>query len=424
MSLIGFDSEGVVAKKRRVTVLFPKDGQDIPERVLREDGTLILDGHSGEVQDRVSLQIERSNGTAASSQHFRVTWKRNAGVDVTPLKGQLAQGFNVFVEKKQGNDNIRSRFIDTPLGSFFHSGKFDNSVLDEFLPKSFNDLLFNYSSSHDIDLYVKDNTVEVNIYHNLSETEHLNVDDSESGIVKTEAGFFHVDTQDDVDISLSGLRCTFEMGSGKLNKCQKTLLFYKPIHLDKSSNVNVTINVLEPINLHPVIQIDLSSFRPIHNCEYYAYLNLPKQLFVDKFQSSPVFLFGEQDLELPEYKLSGYGSTSLFTLKPGELNDIPLHSRYIKPEADASEYFVASFAPHVFYACDGNQGLEKGNPFYQNDLRYDSFFTPDTKFYHLNSTSLAVSIPKLNSDNNLSIHIITLSVVVLSFLYLIRRLFK
>lgn len=414
MSVQTIQSESFIEEKRRITVLLDRDGRSVEEKVVNRDGVITIPNQSGHVQDRAVLFVPQ---LASRPDFIHISWKRNAEADITPIKSYIPYGFNIFTN----SSGSIAKFIDTPVGKVYYSDTFEDNALSKWFPPEFVDQLLRYSEDNDLDITVTRGRVEVNRYYELTDDNLFPLNGTES--VKTEAGIFQVDTEDDTDTSLSGLRCTWHTGSGAINKCQRTLFFYNQIYADKSSLSEVSLTLSEPVNLHPVVQIDLTSKRPIHNCEYYAYFNLPKYFFIDQFQSIPTLLFGEHDLELPEYKLSGFGSISLFTLQPGSINEVTLHSRYIKPTNDGSAFFEAAFTPQVFYACDTSIELTKRSPFYTGKIGYEHFFTDNTKFYYLNSTKMTINLPKLDSSDNLCIQLFTLGLVLFSVLYLIRKLF-
>lgn len=412
-------------KKRRITVVLEKhSGWD--GSVSNENDMVLIENENGAVQDRKMLSVPNALKNQLGGGEVRITWKRAASIDFSAIKPQLSSGLTVYMQK--GNENRLSNgpayhssidcFIETPLNFMWHSETWDGNMLSKWLtPEIISEL--NYSE-HDYDINIAD-FIRIDEYYNFNDTFNLNVS-GEVG-VKTEMGIFSVDTMDANDINMSGVRCTWDVDDATLDKCAKTFLFLHPFHVNGSTG-STSIYINEPAGLHPSLTVDLRNYSDVKGCSYFAYFLLPKDLFVDQFQSEPIFLFGEHDLELPEYAVKGWGSVAMFELQPGSLNDINLHSRYVAPNSEGGSAVSVLFTPHVFLACDtGNEQLIE-TPFYSKIQGYESFFTPDTKFYHLNSTCLSVDIPKLDSGNKFIIEFGTLSVVIMSILFLMKRLFK
>ncbi|CDO92690.1 unnamed protein product [Kluyveromyces dobzhanskii CBS 2104] len=403
----------LLLEKRRITVLFHNDEQALESKILNAGGILTLKNENGHVQDRLTFALPP---TTARPSYVHITWNRKAEAGITPIKNHIPFGLNIFTNT---TDTIPG-FIDTPLGKIYYNDKFNESVLSDWLPSHFFDQLHLYSENNNLDVTVTEDRVILNRYYELKDDNPFPVNGTD--LVKTEAGIFQVDTDDEDDSGLTGVRCVWDTGSGDLRKCQKTLFYLKQIHVDRSLPGSVPLSLLEPVNLHPTVSIDLRSQRAKHGCEYYVFFNLPKYLFIDQFQSSPTFLFGEHDLELPEYKLSGFGSISLFTLKPGMENNITLNSRYVKPAESGSGYFETTFAPQVFCACDTPLDLTYRSPFYTEKTGYERYFTDNTRYYFLNSTQLSIKIPQLDSSDNPHIQLVTMGLIIISVLYLFKKL--
>lgn len=416
------DLEVDLSSKKRITVLL-EDDSNWKNSILNNGTHITVSNETGVIQERQVFQFSAAvNAPFPHDLEVRVTWKSLDGIDSSPIKPQLSRGLHIFASQSvQELPYVDyDGFIESPLGKIWYSEEMNTTMLEKWLPSSVLNML-DYGNA-DFDVYISDE-LELNRYYNLSPADRLSITGKPG--TKTETGIFHVDTQDDVDINLSGIRCNWDAESGALDKCQKTFLFYHPSHVHGPSTSNVTITLAAPVGLHPTVKIDLASYTSLEQCQFYTYLTLPRHLFIDEFQSNPIFVFGEHDLELPEYKVrSAFGSVSLYPLTPGKVNEIIVHSRYVEPDSNHDKYSSVTFTPHVFYACDTHDEALAESPFYSRRLGYESFFTADTRFYHLNSTTLKVEIPKLDSSNNFVIQLSTAFVLFLSALYLIRRIFK
>ncbi|KAL8971836.1 MAG: hypothetical protein Q9183_000863, partial [Haloplaca sp. 2 TL-2023] len=103
-------------------------------------------------------------------------------------------------------------------------------------------------------------------------------------------------------------------------------------------------------------------------------------------------LYGETDLEAPDWTIGKWGSILLMELAPPSKNanvqekpwhaDIPLHLRYLPPSAGGMTEIEVPW-PVVFWACPVDEGMVlDGNPFESKGLGYDAMFDKQTVFYH------------------------------------------
>lgn len=224
------------------------------------------------------------------------------------------------------------------------------------------------------------------------------------------------------DIVLAGVRAVFEdkadpevqVNGKNPDFLQKTLFHVKSRQrkLDRRYRSKMKAN-----GLHPFIEIEFVKDQRIEHgkistfdddvlqCKLFCYLNLPRFAFIDKYQLpkylEPLVVFGNNDLELPEYKIDSWGSEFLFEVKMPELFNfqVPLHSRYQLRNETSGLSFKLLPEPIVFYGCDVRQAeLLNKSPF-DNRLEvggnYERFFTNDTVFYHFDSDQelLQLTIP-------------------------------
>ena len=176
----------------------------------------------------------------------------------------------------------------------------------------------------------------------------------------------------------------------ELKKASTRFSFPSRHHSAPSSTF--TAGFLHPTGLHPTLRVSLRSpSNPFHHplslsssssssnasCSLYTYLTLPSTLFVDQYQfSDPLFLaskninrlrtlYGETDLEKPDWVIRTWGSALLLDLSTPSINlksrsrwksetsqgeggdddgggdwkwniDIPLHLRYLSPSTSSS----------------------------------------------------------------------------------------
>lgn len=400
--------------KSRFTVLF-EDAEDIGDHLRTDEGSLTVDGGANVVVQQRWIWDDTEGGSGDTA---RITWRAGgvSNLEVSEIiNAVLSPGFNVY----RTSEEQLERSVDTPLFKVFHSEEFD---IDRFLPEDSGARSLKWDAEHcDLDVRLGENYTEVVKWCPLGQNETLTFK-KEHGIDSSQAGLFYVDTRDEALVNLSGMTCKWN-ATDDIEKCQKTTLFYKAAHLPTVSSESPVVELETPVGLHPKLLVNLTSAEKIDKCDYYLYLQLPVDLFVDKYQSTPLFVFGEHDLELPEYKLRDktWGSEALFKAEPGELNEFTLHSRYVEP-VEGQEPKVVAFTPEVFKACDTEHDDVVKNPFYSKGLGYESYFTPNTVFTHFRSQTLEVPIPKPDVEYYTATTFVTLSCLVVSMIYLIAKL--
>ncbi|AGO10782.1 AaceriAFR733Wp [[Ashbya] aceris (nom. inval.)] len=351
----------------------------------------------------------------------RVTW--SGGRTVSEVSPQLAAGLSVYVE---GGAGVSRDFVQARGQAVYHSAQLELDAVRAWWPRELAlqpEGLRWAECAYDIELGRR---VRVDEYCALraGESVALTAAGGAAGEAKVETGVFYPEISDGADVSLSGFRCTWlRDGSGRTDACQKTLLMYKPAHVETREPA-VGIDLVQPAGLHPAIDVDLSGVSASGpTCAHYVFLQLPAQLFVDKFQQPPDLLFGEDDLELPEYKVQAWGSEVVYALEPGRVNRVQLHSRYARPGLGRG-YEVVPVWPYVFEACDTGSVEVSANPFYSKGLGFEAYFTPDTVFNHRNSTRLSITIPRGNSRDFASIQYVTVLSILLSVFYITYCLFR
>lgn len=403
-----------MAVKSRSTVLF-QEAEDVGEHLEIGDGLLSVNGGPGVVVQQRWI-VERVSQDVDGLQ--RITW-RNGNFGSSNLSraigATLSPGFNVY---STSNDTL-NHSLETPLYRSYHGDVFEAS---QYLPAVHEEIYSHLKPEKcDIDIRLEENRTVVAQWCLLPENETVTFK-KEDYVDACEVGLFYLDTRDDVDVNVSGLRCKWR-SDGELENCQKTTLFYKTSHVPSSGIEAPTIELETPVGLHPKVLIDLRNSSKSQNCGYYMSLQLPIDLFVDKFQSSPLFLYGEHDLELPEYKLreESWGSESLFELEAGIVNEVTLHSRYVEPVA-GNESKAVTFSPLLFKACDSDDKDITENPFYSRGLGFESFFTPNTIFAAFDSPVIEVAIPRLDTGHYEATKLTTLAFLLISLMYLLSKI--
>ncbi|KAI9847798.1 MAG: protease B nonderepressible form [Sclerophora amabilis] len=222
--------------------------------------------------------------------------------------------------------------------------------------------------------------------------------------------------------------------------------------LSGSSGAKFVTGFPDPTGLHPILRTTIPSALlspPSKSCALHAYLTMPSYVFADKYQlSDPLFLaskhlravralYGETDLEAPDWVVAKWGSALLVEIAvPDEIHsgdfsfDLPLHLRYLEPVRGTTGSSEVDFPwPAVFWACDAEEGLKMAvNPFDRVNLGYDGMFGPKTMFYHLEPNTTdgrlteTIHVPALDLDRSSWIEAGTVGAIVLGFAWVCLRL--
>ncbi|CAR23803.1 Pbn1p [Lachancea thermotolerans CBS 6340] len=399
--------------KTRVTILF-EDAEDLQQNSVNALDSIVIKGRGQLVQRRATSELPHNINK--SFKTLRITWKSPESPGISAIAPPLSSGLNIYVsgDSERTPGAIRSAKYD-----LLHSNDYDDSLISRFLPKDFN-LTELRLKDRDYDIVV-DDKIHVNEYYAIKDgfNETLRYEEAYG---RLEVGLFFAEPSDQLDANLNGLRCTWSF-TGQIDKCQKTYLFYQQAH-NMSINSTTVVEQVGPVGLHPTVRVDLRGETSSEHCRHFMYLAAPTGLFIDKFQSSPIFVAGADDLELPEYKIGDdtWGFESLFSLKPGQLNDIQLHTRYVKPRARGGFKHI-HYSPIVFRACDTGNMEVQNNPFYTRSLGLESFFTNDTVFQHFHSATLSVSVPAANTNDFQAVWLVTSMCLVLSVAYLLIKVY-
>lgn len=235
------------------------------------------------------------------------------------------------------------------------------------------------------------------------------------------------------DLMLSGVRYVIDPSAPGNDKLHQTMFHVKPRHREHSE---YTVGLAQPQGLHPTLQfrvegpLALPHDADVSDCKLYYYHAVPKLFFIDKFQLpkhfSTVLMYGDSDLEAPEYRCRGWGVEAMFEVDGWHDFDLTLHLRYQAPVADASPTSIDRHmgTPMLFYACSAaDANLLATSPFDTPATGPHGFFTNDTVFYHFKSSSpaLTASIPRARGNPAL-VESLTLAVVALGFTWLLYKI--
>ena len=420
--------------EERVTLLFRSAGS-LAECVKQGERTLELAACREDyiVQNRSVEAVDGANKTGG----VRITW-RGRSEDLSVVGPPLNEGANLYVSPEFAETlgkELASRFprVDTPKYSLYHN----EASGEDILGAVFEQLGICQNRSFDwenkqYDIVLEKGALRIDEYTVVHPDDAvpapIEASISYNGSHNFEVGMFYIDLVQDENVNLSGLRCIWDDDNKDIERCIKTSLLYRSAFAPSRLRPrDLTIDLETPIGLHPKVLIDLSNATEITSdkqCSYYMFSQLPAQLFVDKFQSDPIFVFGEHNLESPDYRLSNetWGSETLFELTPGEVNEITLHSRYVAP-GDTAGYSNISFTPQVFMACDTGMSDIIENPFFTKGLGLEAFFTDDTAFYPLKRETLVAPIPFPSLSTYSYIEALTLLSLVTATFYLLYKLF-
>lgn len=356
-----------MAFKERITVLFP-EAEDIGRCSDQNETHISIKGCNNVTIQR--RRIWTHPEPIDDDSVTRITW-RNPLISIkqsSVIEPALNSGLNIYFNS---SNRYKEPYVKTPVFNLIHKETFE---LEKYLSNVLNYSNFEWNPQDtNYDILIDNKSTTLIEYRTLSEQDEISFGKSKN-VKKEEIGLFYMDSFDETDVNLSGIRCSWKDESPLMEKCLKTTLFYKPAFINNGPELeqSVPISVEEPVGLHPKINIDLSTYEQLDSCQYYFYSQLPLQIFVDKFQSSPIFVFGEDDLELPTYKIASWGSEVLFELNPEEVNEIVLHSRYVKPTNDSETYENVSFTPIILRACDTSSNQLTHNPFYSKGFGFEA----------------------------------------------------
>lgn len=232
-------------------------------------------------------------------------------------------------------------------------------------------------------------------------------------------------------------------------EAQKTLVQVALKHIWQSDQ-SFTSGFVKPVGLHPKHQLQFNSIKNPYSqfpgyCKLYASYNIPKSLFLDKYQladldrstaSAPatgklIGVWGETDLEAPVWVVDGWGSEALVEIYPHSADasmnfefGLPMHSRYQDPQYNETLTNHTMPKPVVFWACLDAENRPTSE---FKSLGYESLFPDETIFYHIPVAESEVydeyQIPIAPIESYHVVHAVTITVILGGFLWLLFRIF-
>ncbi len=399
-------------------------------------------------QDRFSLDPQHVHFW--SPHNFRLAWASPYGYPRTvPFTAVIKPGLLLDINSDHldpewlaslnsllGLDVPQDAFISTPTGLSYYSqvkpniSSITSSILDtdQFSHCDSFEVIY---SNHKLTLQFYTSSfksVPQTTIHQSSRTE-------------LEVGILHIQhaasTED--DISLAGI---IFKPSAHNSLPTKTLIHITPRHRSISSSYKSYFEL--PTGLHPKNIIDLQDLKsPLEpSCKLFAHYTVPNALFFDKYQLETkkdlnlIGLWGATDLEDPSWLTDQFGSQALFELNSSSSTfEVPLHSRYQLPSSSSSSSSYMSLHkipyPTVFWACDSdNNYIDQllSNPFDPINLEigdYQSLFTPNTVFYHINENDknleINYTIPTIPKNVYSIVNLFTLFILIVGFIWFIFK---
>ena len=105
------------------------------------------------------------------------------------------------------------------------------------------------------------------------------------------------------------------------------------------------------------------------SCSLHCLSFMPKEYFYDSFELETIFktvqLYGEQDLENPEWLTKGWGSVLVSEVhsKSAQLPiHLPFHARYYVPSLGGASMWTMIPSPELFVACRQSDVAFEDNP--------------------------------------------------------------
>ncbi|SCU96368.1 LADA_0H00540g1_1 [Lachancea dasiensis] len=407
-------------RKTRVTVLFndleelERAFADTPEGIS-SSSSIVITGSNQWVQHRTTI------GLPNHFEPLRITWKATKPLNYT-LQAPLMEGMNIYSSKSSQHPSLANS-ISSAKYNLMHSEAIDEALIREILPVEIAGINFTINEDRHYDILLDRQTLKIDEYYALDVGKTQNISYSPE-LGKFELGLFFPESNNDLEVNLNGARCSWT-DDGVMEQCKKTYLFYQRAHFAPIEADSYPVRLLEPVGLHPTVSVDLTNAEMVEKCAFYMYLTTPADLFMDKFDTSPIFLAGATDLEAPEYRIvkEVWGMESLLELTPGMVNDVKLHTRYVLPQSVKSSKSVR-FTPHIFQACDSGSDSIHENPFYTKSLGFDSLFTNDTIFKHFNTPTLELAIPAADSNDYEFVRSTTWACLIISVLYLCLKILR
>lgn len=270
---------------------------------------------------------------------------------------------------------------------------------------------------------------------------------SKSGAAKTEVGVMGLDRLPNAEPHELGMSGFLSVVSDE--KEASPVMFNFPAR-HRLTVGTFSASFVKPTGLHPTLKLSLSANTSVRQdgkgaCKPYAFLTLPKTIFADRYQlADALFLASKNlssspyttlpvDLEAPAYTTKAWGSSVLLELaKPEEGQDwtaeVPLHLRYLEPSDTGLRTEEVPY-PAVFWACKTREEIDfGGSPFDRANVGYDSLFSSNTVFWHVNPKpdsgrlTASVDVPVLTTGYEEYISMGTSAAIALGFGWVLWKL--
>lgn len=425
----------------KVSLNYLKVAEDL--EIPREDKYKIIQSELPAAIKLLRLQWSKPLGSNTAAPLFVENQVQQPGLHIYASPEAIADADVFFAEL---NDFVSTRFgfqlssQDWVPTTYSVLVSIDNVLLDSILQGIKQFLQTLVGDEFEPSLLAADN-LDIIIDKDTTTCKTLIIDSSKLSLefkvtsknVKHEIGVFMLDDKVTTidDLMLSGVRFVIDPLGNPVDKLEQTLFHVKPRHR-LVPGVSADVSIETPQGLHPTLKYKVEGAPALpdgadtSNCKLFYYQTLSKSFFIDKYQLpknfSVVSLYGNLDLEAPEYKVDGWGVESLMNIE-GDLVDFEftIHSRYQEPTEEGKDMVEkVIYPPNLFYACsvDKDEHLLGTSPFdYTSSLAsnvggFQSYFTDDTVFYHVTqeSSELLVSIPRGKGD---AIEVNQLTVLVL-----------
>ncbi|KAL6947411.1 hypothetical protein ACO0QE_002295 [Hanseniaspora vineae] len=479
---------------------------------IKDDGNVIINkeniidgGNEIFVQNKttlVNVEILPEEGKKIL-KNYRITLQKNTPDKVKRylIEPFLSKGLNIYEYQVHDINNKNEEYTSASFNNYplLHNILKEYDIDMEFAEDKNYDILIQEQQQQQQHLDELSTNkvvrkVEINEYYSLQNKppllERFQIDESQFDDI----GFFYIDSEKLWNlINFSGLTCKENKNKNNKTKlqCNKTSFWYSQLFTDHKrlsdnfshqhhSLTNKKQHLLDTMDyivqepefdanngLHPQFTINAEKYEnrfakqltPVNEgvydtakqqkCDYYLYLDLPNQIFLNKFDSEfesipqqsqshleLIAQVGDFDLEKPDYQMPENGKTlNLIKLHMDQNSSnttfrFNLHKRYTNPTNKTQLTSIPEnyeFESYVFQKCPLDFE-NKGNPFIKKNYGslLDNFIlSNDDKFFvdmiHSNTHQFTIPTPDISGYS--TIHLWTWTCIGLSMIYLFYKMF-
>lgn len=179
--------------------------------------------------------------------------------------------------------------------------------------------------------------------------------------------------------------------------------------------------------------IKQQKFNQKADCRLFAEYVLPKEYFFDAFELQNRFpnktqLYGEQDLEAPTWKVSGWGSILYVDIEEAWATaaaiSIPFHARYFEPSTKASPRRTRVMAPQLFQSCHQADQAFIDNPWETSTFK--SQVLGEDQYYRFlqsrGAASFEITGAVADASHEGMVRWVSSTVILLGFVYSLTRM--